>query len=233
VSFRTRLTALEMDVAQAKRDRNLEPRWERELAALREQLKHPAIHHGIDFAYGRPSPALLKQAGMSFVCRYYSPEESKDLSRSEAEDYSQAGISIVTVWESAASAYLGGHAAGVADAKAAERCRDEIKQPLHSPIFFAVDAELQPEHETLAKGYFTGLCDVLERDRVGVYGGLATVELAYRTGLAGYLWQTLAWSGGEWYVHAMLRQITDNVTVAGISADVVVGLAADFGQWKL
>ena len=225
VSLRTRLDALEHDLAQAKRDHVLKPHWEderarvqAELKSLREQLQAPIVRHGIDFAYGAPHPALLKAVGISFVCRYYSPDPQKNLTRPQAEDLSQAGISIVSVWESAAQASLGGHAAGVADAEAAKRMAHAIGQPASTPIFFAVDYELQQGQKDLVEGYLRGACDAIGKDRVGVYGGLATVELSYVRGVADYRWQTLAWSGTPtvWYQHAHLRQIANGVSVAGI-----------------
>lgn len=242
MSLRSRLTRLEEDIAQAERDHALLPKWEQErqrvqheLGTLREQLQHPFLRHGIDFAYGDPHPALLKQAGVSFVCRYYSPDRSKNLTREQAEDYSQAGISIVTVWESVAQASLGGHAAGVADATAARKMADSLGQPDRSPIFFAVDYELQQGQKDLVEGYFKGACDAIGKDRVGAYGGLATVILTYVRDCADYRWQTLAWSGTPtaWFPHAHLRQVQNGVQVAGIEADLDVGLALNFGQWKL
>jgi hypothetical protein len=224
-----------MDVSQAKRDHALLPRWETELAALRAQLKGPTIRHGIDFAYGKPSPQLLRAAGVSFVCRYLSPDADKNLSRSEAEDYSQAGIGIVTVWESSAQASQGGHAAGVADAEQAKRQAHALGAPESAPIFFAVDYELQPVLKDIVEGYFNGALDVLGRGHVGAYGGLSTVELAYvRCGI-GYLWQTLAWSGTptRWYAHAHLRQIQNGVHLAGIEADRDLANTLDYGQWSL
>lgn len=233
--LKDRLTLLERDIAQARRDHELLPHWERELGALRQQLRHPSIRHGIDFAWSRPHPALLRRAGINFVCRYYSGDPSKNLGRSEAEDYSQAGIDIITVWESAAQASLGGHAAGVADAKLALKESKTVGQPEHSPIFFAVDYELQSKDHGLVDGYLSGCSDVLGAHRVGVYGGLSTVTMAHLRSVAAYLWQTLAWSGTptNWYSAAHLRQTSVNNLIAGVSCDLNVGLGYDFGQWRL
>ncbi|MFI2206441.1 hypothetical protein ACH47Z_37915 [Streptomyces sp. NPDC020192] len=44
-------------------------------------------------------------------------------------------------------------------------------------------------------------------------------------------WQTYAWSGGNWDSRAQLRQVQNDITVAGHDADLDQAMAADFGQW--
>jgi hypothetical protein len=72
---------------------------------------------GIDYAFGRPTMAALKSAGIKFVCRYLSHSPSKNLTAAEARKLTDAGIWIVVVWETTAKRALDGHAAGAADAK--------------------------------------------------------------------------------------------------------------------
>jgi hypothetical protein len=60
---------------------------------------------GVDYAWGRPSVSSLKNAGVKFAARYLSYDTTgKNLTRSEAAALSRAGIWIVVVWESIASA---------------------------------------------------------------------------------------------------------------------------------
>ena len=52
---------------------------------------------GLDYAWSRPSIAALKATGARFVCRYLSPDTTKNLTRGEAALLLSAGISIVVV----------------------------------------------------------------------------------------------------------------------------------------
>lgn len=223
--------------AEILKSQNLIHYWEDELKHLRTVSIHPPVRHGVshgaDIAWGNPSPASLKRAGVSFVVRYYSHDLSKNLTRADAEDYSHAGIDICAIWESLQYRPLGGYNAGVADARTALLEAEAVGQPSHAPIYFAVDWELQrSQHENLI-GYFKGCCDVLGRSRVGVYGGLETVRFAHIYRLADYLWQTYAWSKGVWYPLAQLRQVRNGVFVGGVEVDLDTAVAPNFGQWRL
>src|SRR5438552_6316710 len=81
----------------------------------------------------------IKDAGFSFVCRYYKHTASS-LSRAEALALSTAGLNVVVVVEigSPTSAGYFSHAKGVEHGTFAyQKARDQIKQPPGSPIYFA------------------------------------------------------------------------------------------------
>lgn len=213
--------------------------WHKELsdakAALARELSHPIIRHGIDLAYGHPNPHAVKQLGVSFVCRYYSGDVGKNLTRGEAEDWSHVGVDLVTVWEAAGDGALLGYDGGVSAAKAAHTLAHDIGQPEHTPIYFAVDFEPTAGDWDAIDGYFRGCADVLGKNRVGVYGGLATVEQAHLRNFAEWRWQTLAWSGvpTRWYSRTNIRQTSINNLIAGTAADMDISVTHNFGQWRL
>lgn len=241
MSLRSRVTQLEHDISERKHEIHtadeLIGKWRTELAMTRKQLQHelawPTIRHGIDLAYGHPSPYQVKKLGISFVCRYYSFDASKNLSSHEAENWSHIGIELVAVWEAAGEGALLGYDGGVSAAKAADSLAKNVGQPDMSPIYFAVDFDPVFDDWDTIDGYFRGCADVLHRDRVGCYGGYRTVEQAYLRGFAPFRWQTLAWSDGKWYPHVQLRQVSINNLVAGTACDMDLSVAHNFGQWHI
>lgn len=243
MSLRTRIASLEHDLREREQvllsSEELIKRWHTELAeakaALARELSHPIIRHGIDLAFGHPNPHAVKQLGVSFVCRYYSFNAGKNLTRAEAEDWSHVGVDIVTVWEAAGQGALLGYDGGVSAAHAAESLAKDVGQPSHTPIYFAVDFEPQPDEWDAIDGYFRGCADVLGRSRVGVYGGLATVSESHLKNFAEWRWQTLAWSGvpTRWYNRTNIRQVSINNLVAGTPADMDISVTHNFGQWRI
>lgn len=234
----TLIKEIREEIKQARSEVNESTRlvryWQKEIAHLKDVGKKHVPRNGVDIAWGKPTAAELKAAGATFVVRYYSHDESKNLTRSEAEDYSHAGLDILTVWEATQYAPLNGFDQGVLDAKAALICSEATGQPANSPIYFAVDFNPHtPEEFEKIAGYFRGVKDVLGNDRTGVYGGLSTIHFAVARNLAKFLWQTLAWSGGVWNPHAQLRQVRNGVQVSGVETDIDTAVSANFGQWKV
>lgn len=189
---------------------------------------------GVDYAWARPSPVSLAAAGKRFACRYLSNSwTGKNLSRTEAEALSRAGVAVVSNWEWRAGDGLRGYDAGVTYAREAQRQAVACGMPAGRPIYFSVDwdatdAELQGP----VTQYLRGVASVLGADRVGVYGGYRTIAYADSHGLARWLWQTYAWSAGRWHPAAHIRQYRNGVTVAGASdIDLDRAMVADYGQW--
>jgi hypothetical protein len=180
---------------------------------------------GIDIAWARPTVAEIEAVGAKFVMRYFSPDASKNLTKADVTNYTAGGLETGVVWESTAGRATAGHAAGVADAQAAEARRKAVGLPSDMPIHFAVDqdtswASVQP--------YFDGAISVLGIKRVGAYGGVRIIDGAYGHGLR-YLWQTIAWSGGVQSPHTTLYQ--HGGTTLGGGADWDTALVADYGQY--
>jgi len=180
---------------------------------------------GIDVAWARPTVAEIKGVGAHFVCRYFSTDASKNLHASEVTSYEAAGLGTVVVWETTAGRATAGHAAGVADAKAADAQRKVVGLPADMPIHFAVDTDVS---WSVVQPYFDGVISVISSVRTGCYGGVKVIDGAHAHGIQ-YLWQTAAWSGGVWSSHATIRQ-TGGTALAG-GADLDEAETADFGQY--
>lgn len=180
---------------------------------------------GIDIAWDRPTIAQIKAIKATWVARYFSTDDSKDLHASEVTAYTAAGLAIVTVWETTTGRARAGHSAGVADATNAEQQRKAVGLPASHIHHFAVDEDTS---WASVAAYFDGAASVLGKNRVGVYGGYKVIEGAYTAGYR-YLWQTVAWSGGLWSKHATIRQ-TGGTTLSG-GADWDTAMTPDFGQY--
>lgn len=180
---------------------------------------------GIDIAWERPTVAQIMATGAQWVARYLSTDKTKNLAYAEVAAYVQAGLEIVTVWETAAARALAGFAAGQSDARAAEVQRKALGLPGDHVHYFAVDTDTD---WGAVVPYFQGIASVLPIARVGPYGGIKVITGAHRAGYR-YLWQTVAWSGGAWHPAATIRQ--PGSTVLGGTADVDYAMATDFGQF--
>ena len=185
---------------------------------------------GVDIAWVRPTTAQIKAAGAHFVARYLSPDSTKNITKAEVADYKANGLGVVVVWESSANRMLGGKAAGVADAKAAEVQRAAVGLPSDMPIYFACDFDAQGAQYHTINEYLRGVASVIGLNRVGIYGGYYVVENVFSApATAKYGWQTIAWSGGKWSTHANIRQ-EGGTTLSG-GADWDTAETADYGQY--
>lgn len=185
---------------------------------------------GVDYAWSHPGGSALRTAGKQFACRYLSPDSSKNITKTEANDLAAHGVWAVVVWESTANRALGGKAAGVADAKTAAIQATAAGMPSSRPIYFAVDFDATEGQQTAINAYLDGAASVIGRGRVGIYGGYYPVKRALDAGKATWAWQTIAWSGGQWDPRAVIRQGAQK-TIGGVSCDLNTAVAADYGQW--
>ncbi|MFB4314790.1 DUF1906 domain-containing protein [Actinomadura sp. 21ATH] len=189
---------------------------------------------GVDYSWGRPDPAALKEKDVAFVCRYLSHDTTgKNLTRDEAAKLSAAGIALVVVWETTARRALSGRAGGVADARHAARQAGEAGMPDGRPIYFAVDFDAQPHHQETVDAYLDGAAEVLGRDRVGVYAGYGPAKRVLDAGKAAWAWQTHAWSGGKWDERAHIQQYSNGHEIDGVAVDHDRATRDDYGQWRL
>ncbi|WP_242906444.1 DUF1906 domain-containing protein [Actinomadura terrae] len=189
---------------------------------------------GVDYAWGRPGAAALQKAGVKFVCRYLSHDKTgKNLTRSEAEELSEAGIWLVAVWESTASRALGGRDAGEADAKDAAEQATACGMPDDRPVYFAVDFDATSGQQDEINAYLDGAASVLGRDRVGLYAGHGPINRAFDAGKITYGWQTYAWSGGKWDGRAQLQQYSNDHVINGVDLDYDRAMDHDYGQWRV
>lgn len=192
---------------------------------LREQA---APRFGVDFAWGSMTVHDLRDAGVTFVCRYLSHTLSKNLSIGEARAYARAGIDVVVVWETTAERARGSKDDGEADARSALQQAEACGMPKGRPIFFAVDFEGSAAE---VEDYFRGVERVLGRAGTGVYGSYAVCAGLLDLGLVGFAWQTYAWSNGLWERRAQLQQYSNGHNIGGSEVDYDRSTAVDFGQW--
>jgi hypothetical protein len=187
------------------------------------------MSNGIDFAW---HPAIdygdVRRQGYTFVCRYLSHTDGKNLHPDEARGWLAAGLSIVLVWESTADRALDGRDAGVQDAKAALAQANACGAPPTAAIYFAVDIDTTVT--PAIADYFRGAASVLGVSRVGVYGSYRVVNGCLNAAVARYGWQTYAWSHGRWDARARLRQVRNGVKISGISADLDTA-TGEIGAW--
>jgi glycoside hydrolase-like protein len=187
---------------------------------------------GVDYSWDRPSPPGLVAAGYTFAVRYVSFDGTgKNLTAGEASALRAAGIDISVVWESNARDALDGLGGGVRDATEAARLAAAAGLPGDRPIYFAIDFNAGEAEQPAIDAYFDGVASVIAGPRIGAYGGYGPVKRLFDAGKIRWGWQTLAWSDGQWESRAQLRQIQNDVTLAGGACDIDQAMTADFGQW--
>lgn len=187
---------------------------------------------GCDYSWGRPNLGGLKQAGMTFVCRYVSPDTTgKNLTANEANAIRANGMNIVTNWEWEKTAALNGRAQGVSDAARAINMHNDIGGPSQIGIYFSIDFDAQDNEMHQVAAYIDGCTATIGYDRVGVYGGKRVIDNMAATNRCKYFWQTYAWSYGQWSGAANLRQVQNSVVVAGGEVDIDESMTVDYGGW--
>lgn len=167
--------------------------------------------------------AGIAAAGYAFAARYLVPAGYawKRLTRAEAEAISDAGLRIISVYETTANRPAGGTANGHTDGKSAYQEAVAIGQPAGTAIYFAVDYDAQPKDYDAIEAYLRAATAELGTSyKTGVYGSYAVVEEMYKRGAADHYWQTYAWSRGHRSAHANVWQYLNGATVAGLTVDL-------------
>lgn len=194
------------------------------------------VSRGVDYAFSRPDITCLRNNGYSFACRYVwsgqVPPSAKLLQKAEADRLKAAGFRIVSNFESWANRCLDGYAAGQADARVAVANTVAAGGPSSAVVYFSVDFDASGTQLTGAVAqYFRGACSILGVARVGVYGGYRSVKSIVDQGLAEWIWQTYAWSGGVWDHRANIRQVRNGVNLCGGDLDLNEAHSAQIGAW--
>lgn len=186
---------------------------------------------GVDYSWARPGGATLKGAGKSFAVRYLYPDGQggKGLDASELQDLQANGIEVPVVYESYAARAKEGRAAGQADARTAQQALEALHLPTGMPIYFAVDYDAPESDQGAIDEYLRGAADIIGADRVGVYAGYWIVKRCSENGSAKWLWQTYAWSGGNWFSGNHLEQYKNGQELNG-AVDFVRSKQDNYGQ---
>lgn len=203
------------------------------------------MYSGLDSATNLQSQASnIKNAGYSFVCRYYNVNNpSKNLTLSEAQALSSAGLYIVPVWENGyptSSSYFS-YAKGYDDAQSAlDYARNTIGQPLDYPIYFAVDYDASStDISGVILDYFNGVAQGLNISgnpyTIGVYGSGAVCQYIYNNvGTVYYTWlaQSTGWSGYNTFTTWNIKQ-GGGFNFNGISCDSDTSWSSTGSGFKL
>lgn len=180
---------------------------------------------GVDYSWARPGGATLARAGKSFAVRYLYPDGQggKGLDPSELADLQGNGIEVPVVYESYAARIREGRDAGIADAKTAQAELARLGLPTGMPVYFACDYDAPESDQGAIDAYLKGAAEVIGADRVGLYAGYWVIKRCAENGTAKWLWQTYAWSGGNWYPGNHLEQYRNGQELNG---------AVDFNRSK-
>lgn len=187
---------------------------------------------GVDYSGARPSGLCLYSHGKRFVGRYFGAGNSwKHATRAECAGLIASGLTIVSLVEGALRDPLQGRAKGQEHARLGESAARAAGMPAGRPLYFAVDWDMQPHEAGKVANYFRGCADVIGLDRVGVYGGIRTIDYLGDAGLARWFFQTYAWSDGKWSKRNHFEQYRNHQTVCGGDVDLCRNRKVDFGQW--
>lgn len=195
----------------------------------------------------KPIPArLIRDAGHLGAIRYISPPrekwmQGKPATADETADFKANALDTAFVWQYGGVANpdcMRGAEGGRADAEAADKQLKAIKRTGY-PVFFAVDFDITlNQWNTVAVHYFKAACEVLGRERVGIYGHSRVCDWAREDGVIGtagdgkyLMWQTISWSRGVTHPQAVLLQNVHNVPgPGGVQVDVNQVLHTYWGQ---
>lgn len=188
--------------------------------------------NGFDYTNHNMSVHTLKANNVKFVCRYLSanPGGWKELTHAEVKRYSDAGIGIVSNWETHGRPN-NSVSQGESDARHAWNEAKSLGMPTGRPIYFSIDHDVNPGH---MNNYAKGLRNVLGRSRVGLYGPADLIRQLVNDGYIAWGWRTAAtgW-GGSSTAKCQIVQYHNGVTRGGIDVDLDHGLVNDVGQWRL
>lgn len=190
------------------------------------------MSYGIDYSFSKPTPAQIKAAGKTFVCRYlsYLPNP-KVITKAELQALHAAGIGVVFNWEYRSGDMLKGHDTGVQHAAEAKKQMTALGVPNNIPVYFSCDVNVTTAAQRSAvAGYVLGARSILGQKGAGLYGQYSIIEDLVPD-FAALGWQTYAWSGGKISKKANLYQYQNGFSLAGHDVDLDRSLTTDFGAW--
>lgn len=185
----------------------------------------------IDFAFSRPAPARIKNAGYLGVIRYVCEDATKRISPSEAEQYHEVGLTVTLVYEDGARDAEGGQATGEQKAQVAEQQVKGLGVPDDRPVYFAVDENVHAQLYGQALACVRSFANALGRPPA-VYGPRPFLYFCAQNRVT-YLWESAAasWNTGPEPNGVALRQLPSQVLVDGAACDENAVLQPDYGQW--
>jgi hypothetical protein len=138
--------------------------------------------------------------GNQFVCRYLAPKSWnswKALTAEEAQYITDAGMEIVSAWETTAGAAGQGNDAGKEAGIFALQSAKEVGQPEGSKVYFCVDFEANKNQYEAIADYFIAAKQELTGYEIDGYGNDAILDFLKSRGIIRNGWQTIAYSYGR------------------------------------
>jgi hypothetical protein len=177
------------------------------------------------------TPAEVAALKATFVVRYFSRFPSKNITLSEAQHHTDAGMNIVSVYEDDVNDFEGGATKGVANAKLFVAESSAVRMPTGRPGYFAVDENVDPKNPLL-HDYFRGISGTIGLAATGVYGSTAVCRELYRQGLVSKRWRSMStgWLGGA---GSDTDFDMEQIGYFNKDFDKDVALVPDFGQWMI
>lgn len=191
----------------------------------------------IDFSAARFTPSEVKALGRVGIIRYVaSGRPGISATKQEVDAFRSAGLLFVAVWQRGKDRALSGRPGGVVDAKDAAAYTAGLGAGELDAIHFSVDVDATDAQLPTVLAYFEGIAEVLGWHRVGVYGGIRTLEYLHERTPMSLFWQTASWSGGRLAPFATLYQYKvdtpgNPVRLNGKAVDFDRSLTAYYGQW--
>lgn len=187
---------------------------------------------GVDYSFDRPGVTELWAAGKQFAGRYFGLGTDNKLAHvGEIAALNAVGISVFAIAEQWGDSALQGFGLGLQHAIKVQDDMAAKGVPGDRPVYFAVDFDVQAYQWHLVYDYFSGVNSVLPLDRIGIYGGINTMEWAKRDGLARWFFQTYAWSAGRIFPDVHVLQYSNTHYIGGGKVDYCRSYKDDFGQW--
>jgi len=188
---------------------------------------------GVDYSTDRPDAFCMASSGLRFAARYFGAGSyDKHASAAECGALAAAGLNIVALCEGWEDDALRGAGKGVDHAQLAAQGVANAGGPDNAPIYFAVDFDASIGQLGQVAYYFEGVRSVIGQHRIGIYGGIRTIEWAAQYGVADWFFQTYAWSGGQWSQHNHFEQYLNHQWVCGGLVDRCRSMRKSFGQWQ-
>lgn len=164
----------------------------------------------------------IRRGGYLWVGRYLVPPNSyrKALTLEEAKTITDAGLHILTVYETTANRAKSGWTGGIYDGEVALACAKNIGMPESAVIYFAVDYDAPSADFQTIENYLKAAKSVIYPYKVGVYGGYKVVDYLAGKKVCDAYWQCMAWSYGKKHPERAVYQAKADVKMLGISADI-------------
>lgn len=192
------------------------------------------ILKGLDEAWSKVNAAQAWADGFRFIFGYVSQDGTgKNFSAADITSIQAAGFSIGIVYEFNPESALGGAAAGTRDAAIAIAHAQSLGVPAGVALYAAVDWDVTDAQKPAVLAYADAflLACTNAGFRSGIYAGYWVCKYLSENSYLGFLWQTYAWSGGQWWPTAAVRQTNNGVMEAGANIDIDETETVDFGQW--